>query len=208
MDGAIAIAKKAINDGKAVVIGLQSTGEAGAESEVKELAKKGAAQGDLEFISAPAVTLRNLVFKLFPMPPKPKAVLLAEEAAWEEAERQEFLAEKARMDAKKAKKRDQEASGMTPANYVLAHAKKLQQQGKSLFLLLLLLLLLFLLHLLCNPLPSLLTPLFLARPPPSATHQASHSWMGSIWTVTMTSPIPSTSPAGAEACAPTKTQSL
>ncbi len=32
----------------------------------------------MEFISAPAVTLRNLVFKLFPMPPKPRSVVEAE----------------------------------------------------------------------------------------------------------------------------------
>jgi hypothetical protein len=111
---AIEICKQAVAEGKAVVIGLQTTGEASsdqqragaantqAQREVADL-KKSAGKGggdttpnadalvfeDQEvFASAPALVLKRVIYKLFPLPPKPQE-LVNEEI--KQQEQQELL---------------------------------------------------------------------------------------------------------------------
>ena len=68
VDSAVQLAKDALQNGNAVVIGLQSTGEAGIEYEYS-LNEKTAAT--IDFVSAPAATLKRILFKLFPLPKAP-----------------------------------------------------------------------------------------------------------------------------------------
>jgi hypothetical protein len=67
---AIAICKKKIESGKAVVIGLQSTGESGAEKEAKKVENSDGIIDD--FISAPAQTIKRVIIKCIPLPPEPE----------------------------------------------------------------------------------------------------------------------------------------
>lgn len=62
----IKLAKSSLTDGKAVVIGLQSTGESAAEYEASQLTKDDSKMHD--FISSPAAGLKRLIYKLFPLP--------------------------------------------------------------------------------------------------------------------------------------------
>lgn len=67
VDRAVEITRQALAEDKSVVIGLQSTGEAGTARELK-------AKGDLDsFVSPPAHTLTRVVHKLFPLPPIPNS---------------------------------------------------------------------------------------------------------------------------------------
>ena len=68
VDCAVKLAKESLQNGNAVVIGLQSTGEAGVEYEYS-LNEKTAAT--IDFVSAPAATLKRILFKLFPLPKAP-----------------------------------------------------------------------------------------------------------------------------------------
>eukprot|EP01041_Mallomonas_annulata_P007017 gene7017-14279_t len=70
---AIAIAKQAIQEGKSVVIGLQSTGEAGIDMEIQRNENT-----VTDFISSPQITLRRLIYKLVPLPPKPDSIRIKE----------------------------------------------------------------------------------------------------------------------------------
>eukprot|EP01042_Synura_sphagnicola_P003702 gene3702-4618_t len=85
---AVALAKKALEDGKSVIIGLQTTGESSIESEMGGGGGKGVEKGGgstvTEIISAPALTMKKVVFKLLPLPPKPERVRRAEELRREE----------------------------------------------------------------------------------------------------------------------------
>jgi hypothetical protein len=100
---AIEICKQAVAEGKAVVIGLQTTGEASsdqqragaantqAQREVADLKKSAGKCGgettpnadalvlDCEdqevFASAPALVLKRVIYKLFPLPPKPQELV-------------------------------------------------------------------------------------------------------------------------------------
>mgnify|MGYP003386169523 CR=1 FL=1 len=68
VDRALQITREALGDKKSVVIGLQSTGEAGTKKELED-------EGQLhEFISAPAHTLKRVLYKVFPLPPMPHSV--------------------------------------------------------------------------------------------------------------------------------------
>lgn len=99
MPRAIQICKEALSQGKAVVIGLQTTGDAAAiaagQSDAStQLSRKTVGAVDVdddgsnpttveqEFASTPAATLRKVVYKLFPLPPKPKSIKAAERAKW------------------------------------------------------------------------------------------------------------------------------
>lgn len=94
----VQICKEAIAAGKCVVIGLQTTGQAGADAvhgsnspdarrmqrELSDLSvgDTGDVSGDgddagQEFASAPAATLRRVIYKLFPLPKPPASVLQA-----------------------------------------------------------------------------------------------------------------------------------
>eukprot|EP01038_Epipyxis_sp_PR26KG_P006885 gene6885-9433_t len=73
---AIQIAKAAIEDSKSVVIGLQSTGE---NSVVKAMKSDDTRSSD-EFISAPSAVLTRLIYKVFPLPPKPRIISKKEDA--------------------------------------------------------------------------------------------------------------------------------
>jgi hypothetical protein len=63
---AVKLAKASLAEGKAVVIGLQSTGESAAEAEASQAAKNLSKMHD--FISSPAAGLKRLIYKLFPLP--------------------------------------------------------------------------------------------------------------------------------------------
>lgn len=67
---AIAICKEQISAGKAVIIGLQSTGESGAEKESKKIENSEGIIDD--FISAPAQTIKRVIMKCIPLPPEPE----------------------------------------------------------------------------------------------------------------------------------------
>jgi hypothetical protein len=68
----VGVARAALAEGKCVVIGLQSTGEASTKQVMED-----ADSDELDdFISAPAVVLERLIQKTFPMPPKPRSVML------------------------------------------------------------------------------------------------------------------------------------
>jgi hypothetical protein len=100
---AIEICKQAVAEGKAVVIGLQTTGESSSDQQragtasaqaLRELAdlKKSWGKSDAtgadasasdqedeeEFASAPALVLKRIIYKLFPLPPKPHELVKAE----------------------------------------------------------------------------------------------------------------------------------
>lgn len=80
MDKAIELANDAIKDGKCVVIGLQSTGEARASGAAKAAGlndKEGCEFGDA-FVSAPNEDLKRIIMQLFPLPPKPRGVIAPE----------------------------------------------------------------------------------------------------------------------------------
>lgn len=64
----IEVALKEVNNGKSVVIGLQSTGEARTKAAMTEQATV------TEFISAPQGILIELVDKAFPLPPTPESI--------------------------------------------------------------------------------------------------------------------------------------
>ncbi|CAE7769284.1 FGT1, partial [Symbiodinium microadriaticum] len=64
---AVHIARKALTDSKSVVIGLQNTGESAMKTAIDS-----ATEDDLDdFISSPAITLQNVIYKLFPLPQRP-----------------------------------------------------------------------------------------------------------------------------------------
>ncbi|KAL9182095.1 hypothetical protein ACHAXT_012438 [Thalassiosira profunda] len=75
VDKAIEIAKKALDDGNCVVIGLQSTGEARskAAAEMAGCEEDGGASFD-DYISAPSEDLKKVIVSMFPLPPRPKGV--------------------------------------------------------------------------------------------------------------------------------------
>ena len=95
---AIQLCRDAVDAGKCVVIGLQTTGESGTAqgmrgrepggtfSTLASTTGKSAGEGDkqqdgLEFVSAPAETLMRVIYNLFPLPPKTKSMI---EAEWEQ----------------------------------------------------------------------------------------------------------------------------
>jgi hypothetical protein len=66
---AIALAQRALGEGKCVVIGLQSTGEAAMERSMKN-----PDQDSMDdFISSPMVLLKTVIKKIFPLPPMTEA---------------------------------------------------------------------------------------------------------------------------------------
>lgn len=73
------MSKEAIEEGKCVVIGLQSTGEARAKGAALAagLKEDGGDFGDA-FVSAPNEDLKRIIMQLFPLPPKPKGVVAPE----------------------------------------------------------------------------------------------------------------------------------
>lgn len=85
---AIEISKEAVKNGNSVVIGLQSTGEAGLNS---ELVGQGSDAGvGLDQISAPATTLKRTIYRLLPLPNKIKQM---ESIEWDIRETQNLIAE-------------------------------------------------------------------------------------------------------------------
>lgn len=69
---------KALEDGKCVVIGLQSTGEARAQGAAKAA---GMDKDEIDFdafVSAPNEDLKRIIMQLFPLPPKPRGVIAPE----------------------------------------------------------------------------------------------------------------------------------
>mmetsp|Transcript_21181 Transcript_21181/g.47283 ORF Transcript_21181/g.47283 Transcript_21181/m.47283 type:complete len:1771 (-) Transcript_21181:242-5554(-) len=77
VDLAIKEAREALEDGKCVVVGLQSTGEARANDAAK---KAGMDDDDHDptfeaFVSAPQEDLMRVILLLFPLPPKPRGVI-------------------------------------------------------------------------------------------------------------------------------------
>ena len=80
MDKAIELSKEALEDGKCVIIGLQSTGEARANGAAKAAGlnkDEGGEFGDA-FVSAPNEDLKRIIMQLFPLPPRPKGVIAPE----------------------------------------------------------------------------------------------------------------------------------
>jgi hypothetical protein len=77
---AIELSKEALADGKCVIIGLQSTGEARASGAAKAAGldkNEGGEFGDA-FVSAPNEDLKRIILQLFPLPPRPKGVIAPE----------------------------------------------------------------------------------------------------------------------------------
>lgn len=74
------MSKEALADGKCVIIGLQSTGEARASGAAKAAGldkDEGGEFGDA-FVSAPNEDLKRIILQLFPLPPRPKGVIAPE----------------------------------------------------------------------------------------------------------------------------------
>lgn len=61
---AVHLARKAIAEGKSVVIGLQTTGESAMKNAIDDDEME-------DFISSPAITLQKVIYKLFPLPKRP-----------------------------------------------------------------------------------------------------------------------------------------
>jgi hypothetical protein len=79
----VRLTQQATSEGKCVVIGMQSTGEARTLEMVNRAANASAnADGDStemeDFVSAPRATLETMVRSVWPLPPKPAAVLRKE----------------------------------------------------------------------------------------------------------------------------------
>ena len=71
VDKAIDIAKKALDDGNCVLIGLQSTGEARSKA-AAEIAGYDAEDGGSfdDYVSAPSEDLKRVILNMFPLPPR------------------------------------------------------------------------------------------------------------------------------------------
>lgn len=68
---AIKLATESLKAKHSVIIGLQSTGEAGAEYEASSSVDTDTKNSPGDFISAPEATLKRIILKLFPLPPVP-----------------------------------------------------------------------------------------------------------------------------------------
>ena len=76
VDKAVSLAKKALEDGHCVIIGLQSTGEARAKGAAKVAGFDADSGGEFDdYISAPNEDLKRIIMMMFPLPPKPKGVI-------------------------------------------------------------------------------------------------------------------------------------
>lgn len=74
VDTAIEIGKQALADGKCVVVGLQSTGEARSKGAAAASGMKDSGDFD-DFVSAPNEDLKRIVMQMFPLPPKPEGII-------------------------------------------------------------------------------------------------------------------------------------
>jgi hypothetical protein len=141
----VRLTQQAIADGKCVVIGLQSTGEARTMEMVNRSAASNAAAGadkggdstEMEdFVSAPRATLETMVRNVWPLPPKPASVLRKE--AHERAQKIAALhavTAGERRQSRKAKvsyvEVDPEDEGFTSEEEVFEELVEVQQEGED-----------------------------------------------------------------------------
>jgi hypothetical protein len=101
VDHAIKLANESLAANHSVVIGLQSTGEAGAEYEATSVTDADAKNTPGDFISAPEATLKRIILKLFPLPPVPAGKY---QETWQELINNQKMNEKQKKKSNKKQK--------------------------------------------------------------------------------------------------------